>query len=76
MVEWAFRWSSATVVVILLYVLIYSIVNAFNYSGFGSDLAQNQQPSMSSGSITANIWINSITAVLMLILVVVVWLDH
>ncbi len=76
MVDWAFRYSSATIVVVLIYLLIISLVNAFNYSGFKSDKEQNQAPSQSDGMLTANLVINGISAILAVVLMVTVFLDH
>ncbi len=76
MVDWSFRWSSIAIVVLLLYVLIYSVVNAFNYNGFQTDLTNNQPPSMSSGSIQANLILNGITALLALVMIILTFLDH
>nr|QBK93743.1 MAG: hypothetical protein LCPAC406_00570 [Pithovirus LCPAC406] len=76
MVDWAFRYSGAVIVVVLIYLLVISLVNAFNYSGFKSDKEQNQAPSQSESMLMANVVINGISAILAVVIMVTVFLDH
>ncbi len=74
--QWAFRYTSVTIAVILLFVLVYSLVNVFNYNGFKQDKDLEQPPSMRQSMITSNIVINGIVAVIALILSISVFIDH
>ncbi len=75
MVDWSFRYSSAVIVVVLIYLLVISLVNAFNYNGIKSDKSQNQPPSMSEGMLTSNVVINGISAILAVVLMISVFID-